>query len=322
MIRISKIFLLTMAMISSFGQLDAYIIEICGLKKQNTIKKGPQWIIGLSDLHDKNHPKSMHQKREILQFLLQLPKRESKILIEDLSSPSVHGNKTCGKFYIKVNGGVLSGFSQECRMHNLPVENHEFRFCRVSALSPLLKQVKEASSIASKIKVSSIYDEIKRSIERVNSFNIAPNSLQKKFQSIVLDVKKKLKALEIVPSNNVSIQEYIETHIPLEKRADFIKNLLVFDSELLDFQLMEAALNAQGKKYVIIIAGGAHIKRIFTMLKNHGYAVHYQEKAKKVFSSDRNCCAGQPFVNDVCFAPRAVELSSSLYKTYKKNTDL
>ena len=59
-----------MVVMSSMGlATQAYIFEVYSIRKSDPATNGPEWVIGLGDLHDKKHPITHAQKNEILRFL-------------------------------------------------------------------------------------------------------------------------------------------------------------------------------------------------------------------------------------------------------------
>ncbi len=88
------------ALLLLVGQAKPFIFELYSIKKSNPAVSGPEWVIGLGDLHDKKHPITQAQKNEIMRFLSSFPKDQVKVMTEDLSSCGSFGRKTCGNFYI------------------------------------------------------------------------------------------------------------------------------------------------------------------------------------------------------------------------------
>lgn len=298
--------------IISIARIESFIFEIHSIRKKDSQHDGPEWVIGLGDLHDKRHPSNQSHKQAIMRFLFSLPKGQVKILTEDLSSPGSFGRKECGNFYVNSRGGVLGGFTQDCAHHGFDTENHEFRYCRVSSLGPVINNLQtDVARLGSPavIKLAALHDEIQREIEQIRHFDDGP-VLKKAYDHNIAYTKKMLAKLRITPNDQTSVADYIKKHIPNDKLIDCIKALLTFDSELLDCKLVHAIKQEKHKKYVIIIAGGAHVKRVCDLLLKDGYEKHISYDAQDEHVTDKNRCIGRSLVDGAyCIMPKAVDLS-------------
>ncbi len=294
------------------GQTKPFIFELYSIKKSNPAVEGPEWVIGLGDLHDKKHPITQVQKNEIMCFLSSLPKDQVKVMTEDLSSCGSFGRKTCGNFYINSRGGVLGGLTQDCKLRGLATDNHEFRYCRVSSLGPVLNNVQtdlaDLGSTAA-IKIAALHSEIKNEIDHIRQFNDGV-ALKKAYDENISSTEKLLGKLRISPDDQTTVAQYLKKNVSKDNRINFVKGLLTFDSELLDCKFVHAIKQESNKKYVIIIAGGAHVKRVCDLLMQDGYTQHtaYSAKDERVF--DKKRCAGKELVDGkYCIVPRAIDLS-------------
>jgi len=293
-------------------RVHAFIFEVHSIKKSDHTKQGPEWVIGLGDLHDKKHPSSESQKKAIQHFLASLPKGQVKVLTEDLSSPAVCGRKGCGNFYINSRGGVLGGFTQDCKTEGLSAENHEFRFCRVSSLGPVLNDTKaDVASLVSTntIKMADIHSEVQKEIDRIRSFNDG-DVLTNAYDQNISETQKMLKKLRIMPDDQTSVAHYLKKNVSQDNRINFIKGMLTFDSELFDCKLAHAIKQEKDKKYMVIIAGGAHVKRVCDMLMKDGYHQHAVVISTRACVCDtQKCIRERSRMYNTCAAPQAIDLS-------------
>lgn len=272
--------------------IQAFIFEVHSIKKNNNTVGGPEWVIGLSDLHDKKHPGTQDQKKHILNFLTRLPKGQVKVLTEDLSSCGSFGRKQCGNFYINSRGGILGGFTQECQMRGIDVDNHEFRYCRVSSLGPVINNAcSDAVTYpsTSRINIATLYNEVKEELDHIRQFDDG-TLLKKMYQSTLHKTEQFLNNSSITDCNTESVASYLKKYSCPLKYTDLVCRLLTFDSELLDCKLIHAIKQEKRKKYIVVIAGGAHVKRVCDLLVQDGYTRH------TVYSVDQS-------------SPKAVDLS-------------
>ena len=295
------------------AQSEAFIFELQSIKKKDAIE-GPTWVIGLGDLHDKKHPIIQEQKDAIMHFLRMLPKDKVKVLTEDLSSPGSFGRGSCDNYYINSRGGVLGGLTQECRDKGFDAENHEFRYCRVSSLGPVMNDISaDITQIGSTstISVNSLYQEIQKELDHINAFDDG-ELLTKEYDKNIKEVRKKLAQLEITEADATSVAEYLKkrVHDAKNKLIHFIKKLLIFDSELLDCKLVHAIKQEKEKEYIIIIAGGSHVKRVCDLLIKDGYEPHTIMLAQDEKTTEEAQCAGRPLIRGKhCVVPKAIDLS-------------
>lgn len=305
--------LLIWGAIFSITCLDAYIFELQSIKKKNSAIEGPEWVIGLGDLHDKQHPTIKEQKDAIMSFLTSLPKDQVKVLTEDLSSPGSFGRQTCGNFYIDSRGGVLGGSAKDFIDQGFDTQNHEFRYCRVSSLGPVINnQDTDVSHIhsTSSITMGSLCQEIQKELDQIGGFEDG-RILKEIYDKNRESVQKKLKKLNLMAHDQTSVADYLQQKASSAKDAfmHFIKKLLIFDSELLDCKFIHDVKQQKEKRYVIIIAGAAHVKRVCDILTKDGYEPHTTMLSQPERTTDEAQCAGQPLKNQQCIAPRAIDLS-------------
>src|SRR5438067_12099514 len=146
-----KIFMYSILMI--YLPCCAFIYRIDILQPTNS---KDQYILCLSDFHDKTHPATHPQQKYLDSLLDQLVKKNAYVLVEDLSSPNTKSGITgCGSFSVDSRGGILGGLTNTCKEKQIPVENVEYRFCRVAAFGPVLNNPnKSPSSLESTHKIT------------------------------------------------------------------------------------------------------------------------------------------------------------------------
>lgn len=95
---------------------SAFIYEVKVLKKWDATRKRYHYFIGISDFHDKRHDATTSQANAINRLLRQLPKEQTKVIVEDLSTENNCGRKACGRFFLNSRGGIFRGLGS-----NVPV---------------------------------------------------------------------------------------------------------------------------------------------------------------------------------------------------------
>ena len=269
-------------------------------------------ILCLSDFHDKTHPETHPQQKYVDNLLDQLVKKNAYVLVEDLSSPNTNTGITgCGNFSVDSRGGILGGLSTTCKQKNIPVENVEYRFCRVAAFGPVLNHPNLSPTSldsANKISIDAIYAEIKHAIERVQSFRDDPD-LQKQYAQAIKHVLDELIDLHLQGKSHTSIASYLTQQTTPVMRPDALKRLLTFDSGLLDMNFVHGVLQARDKNIIVIIAGGAHVNNVCELLEKNGYKRVYNTPVAYVQDHNLNSCIGSRIIDEnYCVKPQAVDL--------------
>lgn len=271
-----------------------------------------QFILCLSDFHDKTHPETHPQQKYLDNLLDQLVAKNAYVLVEDLSSPNTKsGVSGCGSFSVDSRGGILGGLSATCKQKQIPVENVEYRFCRVAAFGPVLNNPnKSPNSLEStnKITIGEIVAEIKQAIARIQLFRDG-DDLQKHYDQNIHSVLNEVKDLELNDKPHVLVADYLKQQTTSRLRPDLLKQLLTFDSELLDMKFVHAIVQAQDKKIILVIAGGAHINKVSELLEKIGYKRIYNTPVAYIKEHNLNGCIGSRIINDnYCVKPQAVNL--------------
>jgi len=276
------------------------------------IDKQQPLVMCLSDFHDKTHPETHPQQAYVNNLLNQLVKKNAYVLVEDLSSPNTQTGLTgCGSFSVDSRGGILGGLSATCKQKNIPVENVEYRFCRVAAFGPVLNHPNQSLNSlesAKRINIDAIYAEIKQAIERIQQFSDGPD-LQKQYAQAIDHVLNELIDLHLSGKSHASIADYLTQQTNSVVRPNTLKRLLTFDSGLLDMSFVHGVLQAHDKNIIVIIAGGAHISNVCELLEKNGYKRIYNTPVAYIQEHNLNGCIGSRIIDEnYCVKPQAVDL--------------
>lgn len=271
-----------------------------------------QQFIGLSDFHDKVHPVTKKQLTKIETWLGQCDKEQTKVLLEDLSSKGSAGRNSCGRFKVNSKGGILGGLTEYCQARNLLVENVEYRYCRVSALGPVLNDNYTCTSqihSVNTISVACLVKEIQDIIHEIQGYDDG-KALAAYYQKNIKEVESELKKLSLDYSNTMSVGHYLTLYSHQKNRLDVLKRLLTFDSSLLDLKLIHLVVNAPQRK-VPTIAGGSHISRVAdALVKYAGYEVEYSTPVRYDREHDVKKCLGSAIIDDnFCMRPQPIDLA-------------
>lgn len=270
-----------------------------------------QQFIGLSDFHDKIHPVTKKQLMKIETWLAHCDKEQTKVLLEDLSSKGSAGRNSCGRFKVNSKGGILGGLTEYCESHNLFVENVEYRYCRVSALGPVLNDsytcISQIPSV-NNISVACLVKEIQDIIHEIQAYDDG-KTLNAYYQKNVKEVEAELQKLSLDCTNGMSVGHYLTLYSHQKNRFEILKRLLTFDSSLLDLKLIHNVVNASQQK-VVTIAGGSHISRVADALVKHaGYKKEYSTPVQYDREHDVKKCLGSAIIDDnFCLRPQPIDL--------------
>jgi len=264
------------------------------MKKANSSPLKEQFIIGLGDYHDKDHPANKDQ-RSYLELILKKSLARVKLIVEDLSSVNNDGNGMCCNYAISTRGGVLGKLADFARAYLIDVDNVEYRFCRVVAVGPLLNSASIAknSTSGAAININELYKEVVDELEKIRKYDDGSmaNALYKR---IIADVNKAFGQLKLDHIRNISIGEYCSR---LSKN-NYIKNLerlCVFDSPLIDLKILHSIVSCQDKPIIIVAAGGSHIEKMNSFLQSIGYqkvaipstSAHIQQNVYNMLASGK-----------------------------------
>lgn len=297
--------------------LQGYIYEIKVLRKLHPETKGYTTVIGLSDFHDKFDETNAAQRAQLIHYISQADKQKLKIIVEDLSSANSCG--TCGwnQYILASTQGLLAGLSEQCKSQGCVTDNIEYRYCRVISLGGLLLQVHESPynyQPACAITVSSLIQEVEDMVQRVKSFNdgSAINDWYKKCSDLA---SSKLDTLYLHTHASLSSAAYVHKGASKNDRLAFLKELLTFDSALVDCALVHSVVQAKDQSCVLIIAGGTHIKNAFDQLQKFGYQPSYASTISYSREYDLSKALGSPIMNGG-YAVKPKPIAIDIVKNY------
>lgn len=262
-------------------QMHAYIYEINILRTVSPITQSPQYIIGLSDFHDKQHGVIKSQLADIDRFLCGCNRNDVLVVTEDLSSPGAGGRSRCGNFCIDSRGGILGGLAKKCKQLSVPVENVEYRYCRVAAFGPIFNNIRHNTYTfpsATEITVASLMQEIGGVMEEITAFKDGRH-LSKVYKESLNRMHAQLTQLQEAHGRQACVADILASCTTEAKRSEYLKHWLTFDSELLDLKILHAVVNAKDARVILAIAGGAHISKISQVLQDVGYEMIHQKIA-------------------------------------------
>lgn len=306
--------LFVLFVLSIFGSAHCFIYQMNVLRREGSGGQH-QYLLGLSDYHDKHHPDTNAQRNQLRQLLTDCKDCDGYVIVEDLSAAnSSTGCKGCGQFLINSRGGILGGLSNMCQEMGVPVNNAEYRFCRVAAFGPILNRTflrQGTRRSSAMITVDAIRNEILQQVNRIKMFDIdasLKSLYAKHLEKIVFTVQE----FHLNKHPNMDAEQYLIAHTRPLTRDRALKKLLTFDNLLIDLDIVHTVLQARDKNVILIVAGGAHIKNSFALLERVGYKQMYKSSNSytKEFNLER--CLGSPIVGGkYCVKPEAVDLKAA-----------
>jgi len=310
--RIIKYCLLLLAMLSMSSR--AFIYELIVLRRWNASFGRYQYFIGLSDFHNKKHQANQVQLRDLVAILKQTPSHMTKIGSEDISSDgSGNRRKNCGRFVVVSRGGILGGLTSKCRELGLDVQNFEYRFCRVASLGPVLNNLTanlESLASVQATPVSALIQEVESVFSQLASYRDGAflNVLYGRF---VRDIRRKMHQLKLYRYADKTVADYLKTMTTPKGRLPLLKDLLTFDSILLDLQMTHSIINMQNKLNFLAIAGGSHIRRVAQLLTKFGYEPVRRTRPLFVREYNINKCLGGHIVQGkYCRRPKPIDIKA------------
>ncbi len=256
----------------------AFIYDVTTLRKWDGSRGRYQKVLAYSDFHDQltavTQQAHATQFVHIDTFLKKVNKKSCKIIVEDLCAANDRGCACCGHFCVRPRGGILGGLTEKCQAAGALVCNVEYRFCRVTSLGPVFNapSADPASFVSTKtITVSALCDEIARTIGEIETYRDG-SFLQNVYQKGVAAVKKKMYDFALARENAVSVARYVGEHMRGSKKLEMLKDLLTFDSQLLDYKILHQIATSADKALIVLFAGGSHCANVCEALEKMGYA--------------------------------------------------
>lgn len=249
-------------------------------------------IVGVADYHLKTHPANKNQRVHIESQIKKCGALKGKLIVEDLSSINNDGKMICCNFGINCCEGGLGQLASKARSWGVAVDNVEYRYCRVAAIGPLLDNIKadpHSFKSSSRISTISLHKEVIDEIEKIKRYNDG-KLLNDMYKSTAHKVHTALLKMGF-NKNNVSVADYCKKLQNKEYRQA-LEKLCIFDSALVDMNIMHSIAKCAHEPLVFIIAGGSHIEQVGALLQRMGYTSIINELtpalplSKKVLNSD------------------------------------
>lgn len=243
--------------------------EVYVLRKWSSERQRYRYWVGFCDFHDKTHKANQIQRKKIEELLAQRNPDLFHVQVEDLSSPNDEGKAGFGSFYINSHAGILAGLATFCRDHDIPVQNVEYRYCRVISLGPVISNIAMDATLfpsTKRILVTHLLQEIEQTYTQLwmnNENTLFRTLLRQHFQEIMHYAKK----VGLTGSQHTSVAEYINSFTLPAQRLDMVKNMLTFDGILIGFKLVDGVVKLPEKDLIVSFAGGTHIAQEFVLLQ-------------------------------------------------------
>ena len=251
-----------------------------------------QIIIALSDYHLKSHPANKVQRMYLESLLKKCAAAKGKLIVEDLSSVNNDGRMVCCNFGVNCSEGVLGQLANKARALGIAVDNVEYRYCRVAGIGPLLNNIQEnphSFQSSSTITMPSLHKEIVDEIEKIRRYNDG-KFLNNLYKHAIAKVQAALSKMGFA-TKNITVADYCASLQRKQYRQE-LEKLCIFDSALVDMNIMHAIAACSHDPLILILAGGSHIEQVNLLLKRMGYTSVLKKsaiaapKVKKVLNSD------------------------------------
>ena len=257
--------------------LSAFIYEITVMRVPLSADGSYYYFIGCSDFHDDSHVQALSQREQLLDILGKANRVHTHIILEDLNSPNVQGKQGCKNFMLSCKKGTLAQLTQDLQRSGYRAENVEYRFGRAIALSEFLKglEINAQSnpynySSACALSVDDILNEVHDALEEIKSYSDGAlcNTL---YAAGCEKITQSLERFKFLSQKEKSIATFCIDNSTVANRLLFLKQLLTFDTDLLDFKMLHSIVGVQNKQCSVVIAGGTHIAHVRELLKKIGF---------------------------------------------------
>lgn len=253
----------------------------CGhiLEKSFDHKDG-QCIIMFGDFHQKNHPIYDKQYNDLNRLLQLCKEKKGKLIVEDLSSKNNEGRGVCCSYVMNNNKSMLAKLANKARAMSIDVDNIEYRYCRVVSLAPLLHNPDSnpySFNSTKNIPIFALYKEIIDQIEKIKKYN-DEQRLKAFYFSTLKTVNKDLSDLlldQYHTKKEFSVASYCYQYWNKKNYYTFLEKLCIFDSALLDINILHSIITSKNKSLILVIAGGSHIEQVKDILVNLGYTLQF-----------------------------------------------
>lgn len=261
-----------------FGvQMNAYLYrdakgDIKVLRKWNGDTNRYHYWIGFRDFHDKHHKHNPMQRKRIEELLPGHNPEHLLVLVEDLSSPNDMGKLGCSSYFINSRTGILAGLGSFCKKNHVPVQNVEYRYCRVVGLGPIINNIHaDPHSFSSTKKLT--LEHLTQEVEQAYS-DLLLGSSSSEFKNYLIskttEIHKQMEKFKKHGGAQRTVADYVKAQSSASNRLDLVKNMLTFDGILIGFKLADATIKAPQKEKVVAFAGGTHIDEAYDILQKVG----------------------------------------------------
>jgi hypothetical protein len=289
----------------------SFVYELFVLRKWNNKRGRYSYFIGLGDFHDKTNKINNVQIRDLYEILKHCLPDTLKIGSENISAPSSGRTASCGRFFVHARGGVLAGFGQICKKLGLPIENLEYRYCRVASLGPVLNNIRSDMRLfpsVRTIKVAELIREVEDVCHEIRLYKDGP-LLQDFYQRCIARVNKWMRIKKLYEYKDKTVADYLELMTNQGNRVQFLKKLLTFDSILVDLRLLHSVISAQDHLNYLAVAGGSHITRVAQLISKLGWEwVHATRPDFVREYKIRKCLGGHIIQGKYCRKPKPIDV--------------
>ena len=293
--------------------IQAFIYDICVMRKWNLFDKKYSYVIGLGDFHCKrNNQINRSQIKQLDTIISNCPKNKIKIIVEDVSSPNCRGRCGCGRYFINSRGGILGGLANKCKDKGFKnCQNIEYRFCRVVSLAPILNNLRYGNKLFTSypsVRVGCLSKEILEQMRCISRYSDG-KFLNKWYTRCMNSVITHMKLFKFDENLQKDVKSYVDSHSNPENRLHLVKKLLTFDSSLIDITIVHAIVNASCNHNTLVVAGGFHVKSVCKILQKLGYETMYKTQVKVKRGYDTNKSLGYSITpGGFCCRPEPVDL--------------
>lgn len=228
----------------------------------------PQYIILFSDYHDKMHDANKNHRRALECLLKKNKSCNVKLIVEDLSSINNDGRMICCNYGINCARGVLGHLANKARALGICVDNVEYRYCRVASIGPLINNIQaDPHSFRSStgIKLGMLYNEIINEIEKIKRYDDG-KKLNVFYKHAVAQVRNTLCKMKLCSKDKTATVAHYCAQLHQEKYRQKLENLCIFDSALIDINIMHSIMSS-AEPIIFVVAGGSHIQQVHALLK-------------------------------------------------------
>lgn len=253
-------------------QMHAYLYDVKVLRKWQPKCNRYHYWVGCCDFHDKTHKHNSVQRKKIEEWLPGYNPDHLLVLVEDLSSTNDAGKLGCGSYFINSRAGILAGLGSYCKTAHIPVQNVEYRYCRVVALGPVINNIHadpHSLPSAKKMTLAHLTQEIEQAYNDL-LLSATSNEFKNMLSSKTATLHKGVEKLKGASSTYTTMADYLHSNTTVWNRLEIVKNMLTFDGILLGFKLVDATLKAENKEKIIAFAGGTHINEAYELLQKVG----------------------------------------------------